>query len=101
MGVETAFCFELGIGPDEVGDLRIRCTPSMAFEFSAILSIGLLALAAALFVMGGLRFRRWAVENRVGVPGYSTNTETIMLWLIYSVGISIVIVVALQTFRHF
>ena len=72
----------------------------MAFDLTALLSAGLVLLAAAFFVAGGVRFRRWAVEDRAGVPRYSANVETIMLWLIYSVGISIVIVVVRQTLRH-
>jgi hypothetical protein len=72
----------------------------MAFEISEISYVGLIALAAAVFVAGGVRFRRWAVEDRAGVPRYSANVETIMLWLVYSVGISIIIVVVRQTLRH-
>ncbi|MEO1934112.1 MAG: hypothetical protein ABGX04_04890 [Myxococcales bacterium] len=51
----------------------------MTFALSAISNVGLMTLAAALFVTGGVRFRRWAVEGRVGIPRYSTNVETIML----------------------
>jgi hypothetical protein len=72
----------------------------MAFDPTALLYVGLVMLAAGLFVVGGVRFRRWAVEGRAGVPRYSANVETILLWLVYSVGISIAIVVVRQTLRH-
>ena len=41
----------------------------------------------------------WAVEDRVGVPRYSANVETVMLWPIYNAGISVAIIVILQTLR--
>ena len=58
------------------------------------------AVGTVLYIMGGVRFRRWAVEDRAGIPRYSPNVETVMLWLVYSVGISIVIVVIRQTLRQ-
>lgn len=65
------------------------------------LGIGLAgALAAALFVAGGVRFRRWAVEDRPGIPRYSETGETVFLWTIYSGLIALVIVLAKQTLRH-
>lgn len=69
----------------------------MLVESPAIL---LSALGAVLFVAGGIRFRRWAVEDRPGIPRYPANVETVMLWLVYSVGISIVIVVVRQSLRQ-
>jgi len=58
------------------------------------------ALGVVLYIVGGIRFRRWAIEDRPGIPRYSPNVETIMLWLVYSVGISITIVVIRQTLRQ-
>jgi len=69
----------------------------MIVESSALL---LSAMGLVLYVVGGVRFRRWAVEDRPGIPRYSANVETIMLWLVYSVGISIMIVVVRQALRH-
>ncbi|MFO0689631.1 MAG: hypothetical protein U0900_13065 [Myxococcota bacterium] len=61
-----------------------------------------LALAATfpVYVLGGIRFRRWAVEDRAGVPRYSTRVETIFLWLLYSGVVSISIVVLKQMMRR-
>ena len=72
----------------------------MPFEISAIFSLLLTAVGTALYIMGGVRFRRWAIEDRPGVPRYSPNVETIMLWLIYSGGISIAVIVIRQTLRQ-
>lgn len=58
------------------------------------------ALATALFVVGGMRFRRWAVEDRPGIPRYSETGETVFLWAIYSGLVALTIVLAKQTFRH-
>ncbi len=41
-----------------------------------------------LAVLGGFRFRRWAVEGRTRVPRYSHTVETILCWGIYSVFVS-------------
>jgi hypothetical protein len=62
----------------------------------------LLALAAMfpIYVLGGLRFRRWIVEDRAGVPRYSANVETIFLWLVYSSAVSVAIVVLKQMMRR-
>ncbi len=59
-----------------------------------------LVLGAVLFVRGGLWFRRWAVEDRIGIPRFPTHAETILLWLIYSGGIALVIVLFRQTLRE-
>ena len=88
----------LGNRPDGVEALRIRCTVSMPIETSAVL---LSAIGAILYIAGGIRFRRWVVEDRPGVPRYSANVETVILWLVYSVGVSIIIVVVRQTLRQF
>lgn len=63
----------------------------------------LLALLAggALYVVGGLRFRRWAVDDRPGVPRYPQPVETIFLWLVYSAVLSFAIILFLQTLRDF
>ena len=72
---------------------------TMFVESSAV-AVLLTALGAVLFVMGGVRFRRWAVTDRPGIPRYSASVETVMLWLVYSVGISTGIVVVRQSLRH-
>ncbi|MCP4035744.1 MAG: hypothetical protein GY944_12655 [bacterium] len=41
-----------------------------------------------LCVLGGFRFRRWAVNGRPRIPRYSETVETILCWSIYSVFIS-------------
>lgn len=60
-----------------------------------------LSLGLALYVFGGIRFRRWAVDDRWGAPRFSHSVETVLLWLLYSAAVSIAIVVARQTLRHF
>lgn len=60
-----------------------------------------LCLGLTLYVLGGIRFRRWAVADRWGVPRFSHSVETVLLWLVYSTVVSIAIVVARQTLRHF
>ncbi len=49
------------------------------------------AAVAVAFVFGGMRFRNWAVEERLGIPRFSHHTETIMLWLVYSSTIAFVV----------
>lgn len=72
----------------------------MQGEMTTIWGLAGLVLGAFLFVRGGLRFRRWAVEDRVGIPRFPTHAETILLWLIYSGGIALVIVLFRQALRH-
>lgn len=60
----------------------------------------ILAATFPLYVLGGLRFRRWVVEDRAGIPRYSAHVETIFLWLLYSGAVSIAIVILKQTMRH-
>lgn len=60
-----------------------------------------LSLGLALYVLGGLRFRRWAVADRWGLPRFSHSVETVLLWLLYSSVVSVAIIVARQTLRHF
>ena len=60
-----------------------------------------LCLGLTLYVLGGIRFRRWAVADRWGVPRFSHSVETVLLWLVYSTAVSIAIIVARQTLRHF
>ena len=69
----------------------------MAQEWTAIPAALALVVGAALYVVGGLRFRRWAVEDRPGIPRYPQAVETVLHWLIYSVLVSLVIVVVKQT----
>ena len=69
-------------------------------EIPTFWSLALLGIGAAAYIIGGVRFRRWAVEDRAGIPRYPVHVETVLLWLIYSVVISIAIVVIRQTLRH-
>ncbi len=73
----------------------------MVLESTAFWSLLLAGVGALLYVAGGLRFRRWAMEDRPGIPRYPANVETIMLWLIYSAGVSVAIIVVRQSLRHF
>ncbi len=41
-----------------------------------------------LCILGGFRFRRWAVTGRDRVPRYSETVETVLCWGIYSVFVS-------------
>lgn len=52
-----------------------------------------------IYVIGGLRFRRWAVDDRPGVPRFSSHVETVVLWVLYSGVVSVGIVVVRQTLR--
>ncbi len=74
--------------------MAIEWTP-LSLLAGLVSSLGLVA-----FVVGGLRFRRWVVADRIGIPRYPGHVETIMLWLIYSSLVSFVIVVVKQTLRH-
>lgn len=57
------------------------------------------ALGALLFVLGGVRFRAWAVDERPGIPRYPRAIETVLLWLVYSSVVSVAIIVVRQTIR--
>ena len=72
----------------------------MPIESTSIASVGLLVVGLALYVAGGVRFRRWAVDDRPGVPRFSTPIETVVLWLLYSGVLSVAIVVVRQTLRE-
>ena len=73
----------------------------MDFQWTGLLPFGLAgAFGAVLFVAGGLRFRRWAVEDRPGIPRYSETGETVFLWVLYSGLIALIIVLVKQTLRH-
>jgi hypothetical protein len=72
----------------------------MSFEFASLWTWIALAVGLPLYVMGGLRFRRWVVEDRPGVPRYSRHLETIYLWLVYSGTVSIGIVMLKQAMRR-
>ena len=72
----------------------------MSFEPASLWAWILLSIGLPLFVLGGLRFRGWAVEGRPGVPRYSRHLETIFLWLVYSGSISITIVIVKQAMRR-
>lgn len=69
-------------------------TAIYAFLIAAATLVG-----AVGFVRGGLRFRRWSVEDRIGVPRFPSHVETVLLWLIYSSGVSFIIVLTLQVLR--
>jgi len=72
----------------------------MALEPDSLWTWILLAAGMPFYVLGGLRFRRWVVEDRPGVPRYSQHLETIYLWLIYSGTVSIAIVMVKQAMRR-
>ncbi|HEB89403.1 MAG TPA: hypothetical protein ENI85_07515 [Deltaproteobacteria bacterium] len=72
----------------------------MTSEWTALFSAAAIAVGLVLYVVGGLRFRRWAVEDRPGIPRFSNHVETIILWMLYSAGLSIAIIVIRQTLRH-
>lgn len=72
----------------------------MPTESTSLASVAMLALGLALYIAGGLRFRRWAVDDRPGVPRFSAPVETVLLWLVYSGVLAIAIVVARQTLRE-
>lgn len=59
-----------------------------------------LAVMIPIYVKGGLRFRRWVVEDRPGIPRYSPHVETISLWMLYSSFVSIGIVILKQMMRR-
>ena len=72
----------------------------MPVEWTSISNTLWLLLGSACFVVGGVRFRRWAVDDRWGVPRYSRTLETMLLWLLYSGFVASVIVVVRQTLRE-
>ena len=74
-----------------------RGMPTVTTE---ILGASWLLVGALCFVMGGLRFRRWAVEGRVGVPRFPDVVETVLIWLVYSALIASTIVLVKQVLRH-
>ncbi|MFK7894867.1 MAG: hypothetical protein AB8G23_03465 [Myxococcota bacterium] len=85
--------------------LPVRCAdpPKMETFSTGLLPLGLAiagAIGFALFLLGGLRFRRWAVEDRPGIPRYSETGETVFLWIVYSGLIALIIVLVRQTMRH-
>ncbi len=59
-----------------------------------------LVVAAVGFVVGGIRFRRWALEGRIGTPRFPAHVETVLVWLVYSVGVALVIVLTKQVLRE-
>jgi len=60
----------------------------------------LLLMGVAFYVFGGIRFRRWAIDDRPGIPRYPASVETILLWVFYSGVVSVAIVIARQTLRQ-
>lgn len=73
---------------------------SMTDLFASLDNVFLLAVMLPFYVQGGLRFRRWIVEGRPGIPRYSPHVETISLWLLYSSAVSLLIVILKQMMRH-
>jgi len=72
----------------------------MPFEPDSLWTWIPLAAGLPIYVLGGLRFRRWVVEDRPGAPRYSQHLETIYLWLIYSGTLSLAIVMVKQAMRR-
>ncbi len=72
----------------------------MPIEWISLAVAASITAFALIFVAGGLRFRRWVINDRPGIPRFSNSIETIILWLVYSGAVSIGIVVVRQTLRH-
>lgn len=72
----------------------------MSFEPASLWIWITLVAGLPFYVAGGLRFRRWVVEDRPGVPRYSMHLETVVLWLIYSGMVSTLIVMVKQAMRR-
>lgn len=71
----------------------------MAIQETSLWTVLLLAAGSVLYIVGGLRFRRWAVDERPGIPRYPRSIETVLLWLVYSGVLSVAIIVFRQTLR--
>lgn len=72
----------------------------MDLGFEILVALAYL-IGAVVFVTCGMRFRRWVVDGRPGIPRFPSHVETVLLWLIYSAGVSAGIIVVKQTLRHF
>ena len=72
----------------------------MQLDWTPLWNLISLVLGSLLFVAGGLRFRRWATDDRPGIPRFSQRVETFILWLVYSGAISLGIVLCRQTLRQ-
>lgn len=72
----------------------------MSLETTSLWAWISLAASFPLFLVGGLRFRRWVVEDRPGVPRYSQQVETIVIWLLYSTLVAFLIIVLKQMMRR-
>jgi len=72
----------------------------MSPDSTSLIPVLILAAAFPLYVRGGLRFRSWVVEDRPGIPRYSRNVETILLWMLYSGAVAIAIVMLKQAMRR-
>jgi len=72
----------------------------MQLEWTPLWHAISMILGSLLFVAGGLRFRRWATDDRPGIPRDPQRVETFILWLVYSGAISLGIVLFRQTLRH-
>lgn len=72
----------------------------MQLEWNPLWNAISVMLGSLLFVAGGFRFRRWATDDRPGIPRYSPRVETFLLWLVYSGAISLGVLLFRQTLRH-
>ncbi len=72
----------------------------MQLEWTPLWNAISVMLGSLLFVAGGVRFRRWAIDDRPGIPRYSQRVETFILWLVYSGAIALGIVLCRQMLRH-
>jgi hypothetical protein len=89
-----------GVPPDQPTSRRGRYAQEMPIEWTTFSSAALLVIGAVLYVTGGLRFRRWAIDDRPGIPRYSASVETVVPWLLYSGLVAVVIIVVRQTLRQ-
>ncbi len=72
----------------------------MAETLGTILLVLAACSAFVAWAAGGMKFRRWAVHRRVGQPRFPEAVETVLLWLIYSAGVSLAIALTLQVLRE-
>jgi hypothetical protein len=72
----------------------------MPIESTPIAMALSLLTGGLLYVFCGVRFRRWATDDRPGIPRFSPSVETILLWMVYSGVVAIGIIVFRQALRH-
>ena len=71
----------------------------MAEAIATMLLVLAAGSALLAWAAGGVRFRRWAIQARTGKPRFPEPIETILLWLVYSAGVSAIVALALQVLR--